>query len=239
MTAGAVPSSAVAVVPAVRVDVVDNVPQAFADVVVDAVARRPGGPASSFCLVLSGGPTARRCYEALASRAVEVPWARLVILMGDERCVDPDDPDANQRLVREALLSHVPSPAAFHPMTVADGAAAYGRQLAGTVRPDLVHLGLGPDGHTASLFPGGAALCAPPGQLAVDSSDPSGRNPHRRMTLTLHALATARLALFTVSGAAKADAFAAVRSGMPEPAHRVRSEQVRWLVDAEAAGGAA
>lgn len=239
MTVGGAVSAMVARVRAVRIDVVDDVPQAFADVVVDAVARRPGGPASSFCLVLSGGPTARRCYEALASRAAEVPWARLVILMGDERCVDGDDPDANQRLVRESLLDHVPAPAAFHPMTVADGAAAYGRRVAATFRPDLVHLGLGPDGHTASLFPGSDALCAPPGQLAIDSCDPSGRNPHQRMTLTLHALARARMALFTVSGAAKADAFAAVRSGMPVPAHRVCAEHVRWLVDPEAAGAAA
>ncbi len=221
------------------VDVVDDVATAFADAVAEAAARRPGGPASPFHLVLSGGPTARRCYEELARRPGDVPWARTVVLMGDERCVGPDDEDANQRLVREALLAHVPPPAAFHPMTVAEGPRGYERHLRRLPPPDLVHLGLGPDGHTASLFPGGAALCAPPDRLVVDSVDPSGRNPHPRMTLTLPALALARLALFTVSGPAKAAALAAARAGAPLPATLVRAARVRCLADPAAAAPAA
>lgn len=218
--------------------VVDDVPDAFADAVVAAVAaHRAAGQRRPFILVCSGGPTARRCYEALARRTDEVPWGSVAVLLGDERCVPADDPDANQRLVREALLDRVPPVAAFVPLGP-DDPRAYQHLLARGLRPDLVHLGLGPDGHTASLFPGSAALAAPPGCLATANVDPSGRNPHRRLTLTLEAIGRARLAVFTVAGEAKAGAWSAVRAGRPVPASRVRAQRVCWLLDPPAAGDA-
>jgi 6-phosphogluconolactonase len=216
------------------VDVVEDVATAFAETVVTAYSARPG---ARFVMVLSGGPTAQRCYGALARAGTDrIDWSLVDIYMGDERCVAPDDPDANQRLVREALIDPVGGVGSFRPMSCAEGPEAYERLVSALDAFDLVHLGLGPDGHTASLFPKSAALEAAPGRLVVRSVDPNDRNPHERMTLTLEALARGRLVVFTVSGAAKHDAFAAVSAGDDLPAAQVRARQVVWLVDREAAG---
>jgi 6-phosphogluconolactonase len=102
---------------------------------------------------------------------------------------------------------------------------------------DLILLGMGPDGHTASLFPGSAALDADPGRLVVMNEDPKGNNPHRRMTLTYSGIARARLAVVTVAGESKREAFAAVRRGDPDlPATRIKADRLIWLVDRAAAG---
>ena len=210
---------------------------AFARVVIEAFERRAG---PRFALVASGGATAQRCYERLAEVAGPVvDWQRVDVYMGDERCVAADDPDANQRLVRESLLERVPPVGSFHPMSCGAGPEAYGAEVATVAAFDVVHLGLGPDGHTASLFPDSPALEAPPARLVVLSADPHGRNPHERMSLTLSALARARLVVFTVAGEPKRDAFAAVSSGTDVPAGRVRAGQILWLVDRAAAGSAA
>jgi len=216
------------------VDVVDDIAAAFTETVLTAFTARPG---PRFVLALSGGPTARRCYEYLArSGASRIDWSLVDIYMGDERCVDRDDPDANQRLVREALIDPVGGVGSFHPMSCEEGPEAYERLVADLAAFDVVHLGLGPDGHTASLFPGSAALEAPSGHLVMRSADPNDRNPHERMTLTLEALARALLVVFTVSGEAKHEAFAEVSAGSDLPAARVRARQILWLVDREAAG---
>ena len=88
---------------------------------------------------------------------------------------------------------------------------------------DLIHLGMGPDGHTASLFPGAPTLDAEPGELVLATEDPNGVNPHPRLTLTLPAINSARLAVFTVAGASKADAVAALVRGEDIPAARVHA----------------
>jgi 6-phosphogluconolactonase len=119
-----------------------------------------------------------------------------------------------------------------------DGPDPYQQKVATVGRFDLVHLGLGPDGHTASLFPGSAALEADPGRLVVMNEDPSGRNPHRRMTLTYSGIARGRLVIFTVEGEGKREAFARVRAGdLSCPAARVTADRIVWLVDRAAAGG--
>ena len=213
--------------------VTDDVPGAFAAQVRQAFAARP---AERFALVLSGGPTARRCYERLAADPGDVDFGAVDVFMGDERCVPPDDDDANQRLVRQALLERVGHVGSFHPMACTEGAEAYERILLDHPPPDLVHLGMGADGHTASLFPDSAALEEPGEHLVLESDDPHARNPHPRMTLTLAAIARARLALFTVAGEEKRDAFARVCGGADLPAARVRAGRVLWLVDPAACG---
>lgn len=216
------------------VDVVDDVASAFAQTIIAAYAARPG---PRFVVALSGGPTARHCYEHLArAGAGHIDWSLVDIYMGDERCVAPDDADANQRLVREALIDPVGGVGAFHPMSCDEGAEAYDRLVTQVATFDVVHLGMGPDGHTASLFPGSAALDAPPGRLVVKSVDPNDRNPHERMTLTLEGLTRASLVVFTVSGEDKHEAFAAISAGADLPAARVRARQIVWLVDPAAAG---
>jgi 6-phosphogluconolactonase len=216
-----------------EVRVVDDVADTFAHTVVDRFASRvePG-----FTLVLSGGETARHCYERLADvGAAAIDWSVVDVLIGDERCVPADDPDANQRLVRESLLDRVGAVNAFHPMSCGD-VDDYDRLIAWLPAFDFVHLGLGPDGHTASLFPGSTALDAPPGRMAVLNTDSSGRNPHERMTLTFAAIARARLAVFTVSGEDKGAVWAEMKAGADVPATRVRAAEVMWIIDHEAAG---
>jgi 6-phosphogluconolactonase len=216
---------------------VDDVTRAFADAVVEAFAARPG---PRFALVLSGGPTARACYEVLAETD-GIEWSAVHVYVGDERIVPPDDPDANQRLIRESLLDRVDPVGSFQPMPtelpVEQCVAEYQHVMSELVTGpgiDLIHLGLGPDGHTASLFPGASTLDAPPGELVAATEDPNGVNPHPRLTLTLSAINSARLAVVTVAGASKADAVARLVRGDDIPAARVHAGRMLWLVDGPA-----
>jgi 6-phosphogluconolactonase len=214
--------------------IVDDVPGAFARVVIDAFAA--SSDEHEFCMALSGGPTARSCYERLAEEGAHaIDWWRVDIYWGDERCVPPAHPDSNERLVREALLERVGAAHAVYPMRCDEGPDAYQLRVGEVGKFDLTHLGLGPDGHTASLFPGSTALDADPGRLVVLSTDPTGRNPYERMTLTLSGIARSRLVVFTVSGESKREAMQAVYDGADVPAARVRADRVLWLVDPPAA----
>ncbi len=218
-----------------EVVVVDDVAAAFATQVIEAFRDRPD---EGFSLTLSGGSTAARCYERLAANgADQIDWWQVDVYWGDERCVPPEDPDSNERLGRQTLLERVGAANAIYPMRCDDGPDPYQQRVAQAGRLDLVHLGLGPDGHTASLFPGSTALDADPGRLVVMNTDPKGNNPHERMTLTFSGIARARLVVFTVTGEDKRAAFAGVRAGDEGfPASRVRADRVVWLVDPPAAG---
>lgn len=218
----------------------ESVPAAFSALVAEAFAGRPG---PRFSLLCSGGSTAAACYDACAAAPGALDWSLVDVYLGDERLVPADDPDANQRLVKEHLIDPVEGVGSFSPMPT-DGdpggcADAYGgiigRLLSGP-GIDLIHLGLGPDGHTASLFPGAASLHAGPDQLVVATEDPNSRNPHPRLTITLPVIAHARLVAFTVSGAEKRWALDAVRRGEDVPATRVRAQDVRWIADVAALG---
>jgi 6-phosphogluconolactonase len=217
-----------------EIQVVEDVPVAFSNEVVKAFASRPG---PRFRLVLSGGDTARRCYEELShTDRYAIEWPLVDVYIGDERCVAPEDKDANQRLVRESLLDRVGDYGSFHPMSCPDGPGAFQEQIEEAGSLDLVHLGLGPDGHTGSLFPGVPQLDAGPGELVALTTDPSGRNPHPRMTLTLPGMALGRQVVFTVEGDEKKWAFSEARSGGDVPAARVEAAAVLWIVDRAAAG---
>lgn len=208
--------------------VVDDVAEAFAARVIEAFRTRPD---PGFTLVLSGGSLARRCYERLAAEAEAIDWWKVDIYWGDERAVPLHHPDSNYRLAREALLERVGAANTVHPMDCERGADVY-QLLVGEVGTfDLVHLGVGPDGHTASLFAGSPALDADPGRLVVTNSDPSGANPYPRMTFTYSAIARSRLALVTVSGEAVADAMAAIARGDDVPAARLDAPDLVWLAD--------
>lgn len=215
--------------------VVDDVPGEFAERVIEAFHSRPN---DGFALAVSGGETARACYQRLADDAgTQIDWWKVDVYWGDERCVPHDDPASNYHLVREALLERVGAVNANYPMFCDEGSDPYQLRIGELGRLDVVHLGLGADGHVASLFPGSEAVEADPGRLVVMSEDPSGRNPHRRMTLTLGGIARARLVLVTVAGAAKQEALDRVRAGDPTcPGSLVRADQVVWIVDPAAAG---
>lgn len=213
--------------------VVDDVPAEFAERVIEAFHTRPN---DNFSLALSGGGTARACYERLADvGGTQIDWWKVDVYWGDERCVPLDDPASNYRLGREALLERVGAVDANFPMRCEEGADPYQLRIGELGKFDLVHLGLGADGHTASLFPGSAALDADPGRLVVMNEDPLGNNPHPRMTLTFAGIARARVAVVTVVGEEKADALAAVARGEDLPAARLKAERLVWLVDRAAA----
>jgi 6-phosphogluconolactonase len=213
--------------------VVDDVPAEFAERVIEAYHSRPN---DMFSLALSGGETARRCYERLASTAAtQIDWWKVDVYWGDERCVPLDHPDSNYHLARQALLDRVGAANATYPMRCEEGPDPYQLRVGELGKFDVVHLGLGVDGHTASLFPGSAALEADPGRLVVMNDDPLGKNPYRRMTLTFAGIARARLVIVTVSGEAKRDALRRVVEGDDVPANRIHADRVVWLVDPAAA----
>ena len=211
-----------------EIRVVENVPPAFAALMMEVAPRS---------IALSGGGTARACYELLADAAVE--WSEVSVLLGDERWVPVDDPDSNEGMAREVLLDQV-KPRAIHSLrnagdTIDAAASAYDALLREVGPVELVHLGLGPDAHTASLFPGSPALAERERLVVPNPGDAT--HPHDRITFTYPALEQSELVVFTVDGDDKRDAFARVRAGDDVPASHVTARQVIWLVDAAAMGG--
>lgn len=204
-------------------------------------AREAAGARGRFALAVSGGHTPWAMLAALA--AEDVPWARLELFQVDERVAPPGDPDRNWTHLGESLLGRVSLAAAqLHPMPVeaedlqaaaASYAATLERVTGSPAVLDLVHLGLGPDGHTASLVPGDASL-------AVRGADVALAGPyqgHRRMTLTYPALDRARSVLWLVTGEDKREMLARLlRGDRSIPAGRVRQDAARVLADRAAAG---
>jgi 6-phosphogluconolactonase len=202
--------------------VVDDLAVAAADLFVEVAPRT---------VALAGGRTPRRLYERLAS--LEYPWHRVDVFFGDERCVPPEHPDSNFRMAQETLLSKVPARVHRMPGESCD-AFGYERELraalGGALGIDLVILGLGEDGHTASLFPGDPAL-EESERLVVRVERPD----HPRLTLTLPILSAAPLALFLVEGEGKREAVRGLLTGADIPAARVAAVRVVVLADAAAA----
>ncbi|MEO7427768.1 MAG: 6-phosphogluconolactonase [Acidimicrobiales bacterium] len=215
--------------------VVDDVQGEFAERVIEAFHARPN---DGFSLAVSGGPTARSCYERLAEDAgSQIDWWKVDVYWGDERCVPHDSPDSNYHLVRESLLEQVGAVNANYPMFCEEGADPYQLRLGELGKLDVVHLGLGADGHVASLFPGSPGFAADPGRLVVMNEDQTGLNPHPRMTLTLAGIARARLVLITVCGEAKREALARVVAADEScPGAHVTADKVIWIVDPAATG---
>lgn len=185
-------------------------------------------------LALGGGSTPRPFYEGLAS--TEYPWSEVDVLYTDERCVPIDHPDSNTGMIERALLSRLDPAPRVHRMPGetcdADGHELALRRTFGALRLDLAVLGLGADGHTASLFPADPVLEERVRWVArVERIDPP------RITLTLPLLSSARVAMFLVAGEGKRDALMRLIRGEDIPAARVDADQVVVLADAAAAGG--
>ena len=192
-----------------------------------------------FRLALAGGETPRAIHEALASRKVD--WSRVQFTFGDERCVPPEDADSNYRMAKESLFDRITIPAGniFRirgEIAPEDAAREYENQLAtvaarfGETRyvHDLILLGMGPDGHTASLFPGSPALDeATRNLLPIIGPKP----PPQRITMTFPLLNAARKICFLIKGPEKLALVEKIIAGESDfPAGRVRAESVTWLV---------
>jgi len=217
----------------------------FADEARRAVAER-----GRFAVLLAGGETPRRCYEILAEAPLRdlIPWDAVHVFWGDERCVPADDPRSNAAMVHRALLDHAPVPEAqVHPITCAgaprEGAAKYEKLLRvffgdGPPRFDLVFLGLGENGHTASLFPGTAVLEERQRWVAEVYVAEEGLH---RVTLTAPVINQAALVSFLAPGEGKAEVLREVLEGNADPrilpARLISPADGKfiWLVDRAAA----
>ena len=215
-----------------------------------SLAQEAAASRGRFSIALSGGSTPGALYSLLAEEPYrgQIPWKQVHLFWGDERCVPPDDAGSNYRLVDEALITHVPVPSEnvhrvrgeLEPRTAA---RAYAKTLhdyfcGPRTRFDLVLLGLGSDGHTASLFPGSAALRDTEQQVVAVEAHYQDR-PSHRVTLILSAINSARQVWFLVTGGEKAGIVQAVLEGpdrgLPAQQIRPRAGQIAWMMDAAAA----
>ena len=213
--------------------------------VLAAAAREAVAARGRFSMAVSGGRTPWQMLRLLAHE--DVPWPGVDVFQVDERIAPDGDADRNLTHLRESLLATAPLPAAqLHAMEVnaADLVAAAQRYAAALAalcgEPpvlDLIHLGLGPDGHTASLVPGDAVLGVHAADVALTAGTYQDR---RRMTLTYPLINRARKILWVVTGAEKVEALRKLRAGDGSiPAGRVRAERALLLADRAAAGAAA
>jgi len=209
--------------------------------VIAAEARQAAAARGRFTMAVSGGHTPWAMLRALANE--DVPWSGLHVFQVDERVAPAGDPDRNLTHLEESLLSHAPLPPdQIHAMPVEaadlDAAAkAYARTLESVCGTppvlDLAHLGMGPDGHTASLVPGDPVLSVTDRDVALTAVY-MGR---RRMTLTYPVLDRARRVLWLITGPDKATAFPKLVAGDPSiPAGRIRADAALVLADPAAAG---
>jgi 6-phosphogluconolactonase len=203
-----------------------------------------------FTVALSGGSTPKAMFALLAAESFcsQIDWTKIYVFWGDERCVPPDHPESNYRMTSEALLSkvNIPEKNVFRihgELAPADAAKKYAETLLnffqGAPIFDLVFLGMGADGHTASLFPGTSALHAPADEIAVENYVEKLNST--RLTLTAGTLNAAREIIFLVAGADKASALQSVLEGgyLPEifPSQLIqpKNSQLKWMIDEAAA----
>lgn len=193
-----------------------------------------------FRLGLAGGDTPRAIHAAMAQLGGDFPWAKTQITFGDERCVPPDDKDSNYGMARSSLLSAAPIPEGnvfrmrgeIDPAEAADEYEAKLSAFASRLGEeryahDLLLLGLGPDGHTASLFPGSPALDETTRNILPIAGAP--KPPPQRLTMTFPLINAARRVVFLVKDAGKANVVTEVQAGdLRHPASRVKS--ATWLL---------
>ncbi len=227
----------------------DELARRGASAIADAIIRKRSGRIS---VALSGGSTPKPVYQHLAAEYRDaIPWQRVLLFWGDERFVPPDSPHSNYRMTREALIDRIRIPAAnIHPVPTdlpdpGDAARQYElalRRELGEPSPalDLLLLGLGDDGHTASLFPGSPALQEMAHDTAVAQAP---AEPRTRITLTLPMIGRAREIIFLVSGRGKHAPLRAILD-TPETARTLYpagmihpAGTMLWIVDREAYEG--
>ena len=224
----------------------EELSRAAADLFIEQAARSIA-ERDRFLVALNGGGTPTRLFQLLATDFRDkVDWSKVHVFWGDERCVPPDDPGSSYRQARDALLSRVPIPEMnIHPIKgelgPVEGSKDYSLTLEQFASPpldwprfDLVYLGMGEDGHTASLFPGSAVNVSEP-TMAVTAHYQD--RPANRVSLTPVVFNSAQMVVFMATGEKKAQTFAEVLSDRynPElyPAQRInpKAGKLIWLVD--------
>lgn len=200
------------------------VAQRIAELASQAIAVR-----GVFRIALAGGETPRRCYEQL--RLLKIDWAHVQLYFGDERCLPCGDIQRNDSMVHDALLAHIDIPQGnIHSIPAELGAqqaaASYVTELRDHMPFDLVLLGMGEDGHTASLFPGNPATESVASVVSVYNAP---KPPAERVSLGLNTLTDARQKIFIVAGSGKRTALEQILLGNPLPAARIVAAE--WHFD--------
>jgi 6-phosphogluconolactonase len=217
-----------------------------------AAAREAIADHDRFSIALSGGSTPKLLYQLLASDEFRdrVDWSRVEVFFGDERCVPPDHADSNYRMARETLLAKVPIPGdnvyrIRGEIDPEEAAKEYGLMLKEKFAEgglDLVLLGMGDDGHTASLFPGTKAMDETKHRVVANYAENSTTGKSWRVTMTAPFINRAAQVIVLVAGAGKAERLAEVLEGPRDPKRlpiqliEPQSGKLTWLIDAAAAG---
>jgi 6-phosphogluconolactonase len=227
----------------------ESLSQAAAALIVEQ-ANEAAAARGRFSIALSGANTPRRTYELMASPPFkdQAPWQQMHIFWGDERCVPSDDPRSNARMAKEAWLVHVPIPESqVHPMDCAQAPGEAARQYEAHLRQffaggpphlDLALMGLGEDGHTASLFPGNPVLKETERWTAEVYE---AERKLYRVTMTAPFINQAALVVFLVVGRSKAEVLREILQGPRDPDRlpaqliAPQSGEILWLLDLEAA----
>jgi len=217
---------------------------AAADLIAEQL-RKSARDRGQVSLALSGGHTPRRAYELLSRDSYKIPWPKVDLFWSDERCVPPDDPRSNERMVRETLIDLIPIPEKRVHLLRCAGSPRHSAEEYDIFLKryfsengnsfDIILLGLGEDGHTASLFPASAALSEAI-RWAMEVQRP--QEDFYRITMTFPIINRASLIIFLASGSQKARALAQVMDRSADiPARLVQpiNGQLLWLVDQEAA----
>jgi 6-phosphogluconolactonase len=225
----------------------DALSRAAADELISLVVAQTG-EARPFHVALSGGSTPKRLFDVLAERGRDaLPWDRVELWWGDERCVPPEHPDSNYGMTKAHLIDPLQlDPAKIHRLEgerpPRQAAEQYERALVGALGAppifDLVWLGMGPDGHTASLFPGSAGVRERQAFVIANEVDsPLTKGPTTRLSVTLPVIDAARRVRFLVAGADKAAAFTEVAKGPNEkyPSSLVAAADTVWMIASLAA----
>jgi len=218
---------------------VEQTAELFIETAADAIRAR-----GRFAAALAGGSTPRALYERLSRMPLD--WQNIHLFWGDERCVPPGHADSNYRMTAESLLDHIPIPPEnihriLGELSPAQAAESYEQELRAffgdSPRFDLVLLGMGDDGHTASLFPGSPALAEfVRWAVAVEHTTPP-LPLVSRVTLTFGVFNAARRVIFLVSGGGKASRLAEIQRGDDYPAGRIQPADgdLLWFLDESAA----
>ncbi len=235
-----------------EIRILENPADLFREAAVEfsALANEAVRARGRFCVALSGGSTPKGLYALLATGVVAVPWEKIYFFWGDERHVPPDDPESNYRMANEALLSKVPilPDNVFRILGEEKDAQAAARKYEETLvkffslkagelpRFDLILLGMGPDGHTASLFPASAALQESHRSVVANWVEQFHTD---RITLTLPVLNNAAEVIFLVSGDEKSGILRRVLEGnggqFPSQLVHPKDGMLIWLLDKPAA----
>ena len=196
---------------------------------IEALAAQAIAARGVFHIALTGGETPRRCYDKL--RYLDIDWPHVQIYFGDERCVPDEDAQRNDKMAHDTLLAHVPIPSEnIHPIPAELGAqeaaARYAPVLERIARLDLTLLGMGEDGHIASLFPGNPATGSSTTVVPVFNSP---KPPAERVSLGMSTLNESRQKIFLVAGAGKRTALEQIMRGVALPAARITDAE--WHLD--------